>query len=143
MRYAHKMRTTTCVSAGNGYTSSRCPRPAGFRYDHDLHGRNFRYLNVTPSCKALRAERQKLRERINKQASHEPIPRLIRQVNEHLLGWSRYFSYGYPRKAMREINHYVRNRIIRHLRRRSQRPFRPPTGQSYYRHLKQLGLVYL
>ena len=27
--------------------------------------------------------------------------------------------------------------------RRSQRPFRPPEGRSYYEHLKQLGLIYL
>jgi hypothetical protein len=33
--------------------------------------------------------------------------------------------------------------VIGHLRRRSQRPFRPPKGRSYYRHLKQLGLIYL
>jgi len=114
-----------------------------FRYDRDLHGRNLRYLNVTPSHKALLAERQKLRERINKQKSHVPIPRLIQQINAHLRGWSLYFSFGYPRKAKRSVNQYVRSRIIRHLRRRSQRPFRPPAGQSHYRHLKQLGLVYL
>lgn len=114
-----------------------------FRYDRDLHGRNFRYLNVTPSSKALRAERQALRERINHKKGHVPIPRLIQQTNEHLRGWSRYFSYGYPRKAMREINHFVRDRITRHLRRRSQRPYRPPKGRSYYQQLKEFELVYL
>jgi RNA-directed DNA polymerase len=114
-----------------------------FRCDRDRHGRSFRYLNVTPSHKALRAERQALREMIGPQQSHVPIPRLIQRVNRHLLGWSRYFSYGYPRKAKRAINQYVRSRIIRHLHRRSQRPFRPPKGQSYYAHLKKLGLVYL
>jgi RNA-directed DNA polymerase len=53
------------------------------------------------------------------------------------------FSFGYPRKAMRAMNWYVRSRLMGHLRRRSQRPFRPPKGRSYYEHLKQLGLIYL
>jgi RNA-directed DNA polymerase len=114
-----------------------------FRYDRDRHGRPSRYLNVTPSRKALRAERQALREKISYKQSHVPIPRLIQKINLHLQGWSRYFSFGYPRKGKREINRYVRSRLIRHLRRRSQRPFRPANGQSYYKHLKQMGLIYL
>ena len=114
-----------------------------FRYDRDRHGRPIRYLNLTASRKALRAERQKLREMLSPKQSHVPIPRLIRKVNLHLQGWARYFSLGYPRKAMRDINHYVRSRLTRHLRRRSQRPFRAPEGQSYYKHFKQLGLIYL
>ena len=114
-----------------------------FRYDRDLHGRDFRYLNVTPSHKALNAEKQALREKISHKQSHVPIPQLIRKINRHLQGWSLYFSFGYSRKVKRAVNQYVRSRLIRHLRRRSQRPFRPPKGQSYYQHLKQLGLVYL
>lgn len=114
-----------------------------FRYDRDRHGRPIRYLNLTASAKSLRAERQKLRKMLSPKQSHVPIPRLIRKVNLHLQGWSRYFSLGYPRKAMRDINQYVRSRLTRHLRRRSQRPFRPPEGQSYYTHLKKLGLIYL
>jgi RNA-directed DNA polymerase len=114
-----------------------------FRYDRDLHGRDFRYLNMTPSHKALNAEKQALREKISHKQSHVPIPWLIRKINRHLEGWSHYFSFGYPRKVKRSINRYVRSRLIRHLRRRSQRPFRPPKGQSYYQHFIQLGLVYL
>ena len=114
-----------------------------FRYDWDLKGRGFRYLNITPSNKALQAERETLRRLLSKRQSHVPLPDLIERVNQQLRGWANYFSYGYPRKAMRTVNWYVRCRMIRHLRRRSQRPFRPPKGRSFYQHLKQLGLVYL
>lgn len=114
-----------------------------FRYDRDLKGHRHRYLNVTPSEKALRAERDKLRGMISKHQSHVPIPDLIEAVNRHVAGWSRYFSFGYPRKAKRSVNRFVRKRLIGHLRRRSQRPFRPPEGRSYYHHLKILGLIYL
>jgi RNA-directed DNA polymerase len=68
---------------------------------------------------------------------------LVGELNRHLQGWSNYYGYGYPRKAFREINSYVRSRLAVHLRRRSQRPFRPPKGRTIYEHLKQMGLVYL
>jgi len=114
-----------------------------FRYDRDLKGRGHRYLNVTPSSKALQSCRQSVRRTINRHRCFVPVTDLIAQVNRQLRGWANYFSFGYPRKAMRDMNWYVRSRLIGHLRRRSQRPFRPPKGCSYYRHLKQLGLIYL
>jgi len=114
-----------------------------FRYDRDLRGRNKWYLNVEPSRKAMHAHRQSLRSSISRSKGFVPITRLIETINRQQRGWANYFSFGYPRKAMRKVNWYVRSRLIGHLRRRSQRPFRPPKGQSYYHHLKQLGLVYL
>jgi len=114
-----------------------------FRYDRDLRGRTHRYLNVMPSAKAMQSHRESLRQTINRRRSHVPVTRLIEAVNRQQRGWANYFSFGYPRKAMREMNWYVRKRLVGHLRRRSQRPLRPPKGRSYYQHLKQLGLVYL
>ncbi len=114
-----------------------------FRYDRDLLGRGHRYLNVTPSKKALKKHRQSLRTVISRRQSCVPITQLIETINRRQRGWANYFSFGYPRKAMRAMNWYVQGRLIGHLRQRSQRPFRPPKGRSYYRHLKQLGLIYL
>lgn len=114
-----------------------------FRYYRDLRGRNHRYLNVSISEKALRKERQKLREMINKRRCFVALPQLIEEINGHLEGWANYFSYGYPRQGFREINAYVRERLTQHVRRRSQRPFRPPQGVSYYEQFGRIGLVYL
>lgn len=114
-----------------------------FRYERDRQGRNLRYLNVTPSNKAVQAQRNKLRAMISKRQSHVPVPQLIKSVNRRLIGWASYFNFGYPRKSMREMNWFVRSRIIKHLHRRSQRPFWIPKGTSFYKHLKNLGLVYL
>ncbi|MFA5203487.1 MAG: group II intron maturase-specific domain-containing protein [Lentisphaeria bacterium] len=33
-------------------------------------------------------------------------------------GWGQYFSLGYPRKAFRDLNRYVQERLTRHLKRR-------------------------
>jgi len=114
-----------------------------FRYDRDLKGRGHRYLNITPSGKAMQSHREALRETISRKHNCVPVTRLIGVVNRQQRGWANYFSFGYPRKAMRAMNWYVRSCLIGHLRRRSQRPFRPPKGRSYYRHLQQLGLIYL
>lgn len=114
-----------------------------FRYDRDRHGRNHRYLNVCPSDESLAKARDRIRRIVNASASHIPLPVLIGRLNRFLRGWSTYFSYGYPRKALRQINRHVRERLKRHLRRRSQRRYRPPRGVSYYRHLANLGLIYL
>ncbi len=114
-----------------------------FRYDRDLHGRPHRYLNVTPSKKALNAERQRLRGMTNHRQCCTPISQLIKRLNRHIRGWANYFSYGYPSDAFRKINHYLVDRLTTHLRRKSQRPFQPPEGKSYYEHIYQMGLIYL
>ena len=114
-----------------------------FSYYRDLHGREHRYLNVSPSKKALARERRKLYELTSFRMCFMPIPEMISMINRHLVGWSNYFSFGYPRQAFRHVNWHVRNRLTRHLKRRSQRPYRPPKGMSFYKHLADLGLVYL
>jgi len=114
-----------------------------FRYDRDLYGRDHRYLNVVPSKKALAREREKLREMTSARMCFKPIPILVGEINEHLTGWSNYFVWGYPRKAFRQINGYVRKRLYRHLSRRSQRPWRPPAGTTYYAQFARMGLIYL
>lgn len=114
-----------------------------FRYDRDLQGRPWKYLNVKPSEKALKKERGKLHEMTDYRQSCKPIPVLIEELNRHLKGWKNYFDLGYPREAFRDINTYVRDRLTQHLGRRSQRPFRPPEGVSYYEQIKRFGLIYL
>jgi RNA-directed DNA polymerase len=112
-----------------------------FRYDRDLKGRGHRYLNVFPSKKAEARERERLRSMTSTRFCFQPIPALIRKVNEHRRGWAAYFSFGYPRKVLRDLNHYARQRLAVHLERRSQRRYRPPKNVSLYRHLTDLGLV--
>ena len=114
-----------------------------FRYEPDLWGKPKKYLNVTPSQKALKREREVLRQMTGTQKSCQPIPEMVEEINRHLRGWANYFSFGYPRMAYRNINWYVTQRMYQHLRRRSQRPFQPPEGVSLYQHLQQLGLAYL
>ena len=114
-----------------------------FRFDRDLHGGPRRYLNVTPSNKALAREREALRQKTSPRMCFKPIATMIVELNRHLRGWANYFSFGYPRKASRQINRFVRERLTEHLSRRSQRPFRPPKGTTYYEQFHRMGLIYL
>jgi RNA-directed DNA polymerase len=113
------------------------------RYDRDRQGRPWKYLNVFPSPKSLKRERAKVRDMTDKRQCFTPVPELIERINRHLKGWANYYAYGYPRKAFRDMNHYVRARMIKHLDRRSQRPYKLPEGQTYYQHLCNLGLIAL
>lgn len=114
-----------------------------FRYDKDLHGRPQRYLNLTVSSKSLAREREALRKIINVRQSHTPLPDLIARVNRHLKSWAEYYRLGYPREAFRDINWYVQERLRGHLHRRSQRPWRPKEGQTYYQAFQRMGLLQL
>ena len=115
-----------------------------FRFEPDKFGRPIRFLNCVPSPAACARERDRIREIVNKKRCFTPIPKLIGEVNRQLSGWANYFGHGRSRPALRRINWFVLQRMIRHLKRRSQRPYRPPEGVSWYAHLyQQLGLVRL
>jgi RNA-directed DNA polymerase len=110
------------------------------RYDKDLYGRNRRYLNVFPSAKAMTRARERLRELTGPRRCFVPIREMIDDINRWTRGWGGYFRHGYPRKCLRELNRFMLLRTMRHLRRRSQRAYRTPEGESSYAHLQRLGL---
>jgi RNA-directed DNA polymerase len=103
-----------------------------FRYDWDRFGRGRRYLTVVPSARATARARAELRELLSAHSNHVPLPVLLRRVNQKLRSWKSYFCLGHSRRAHRALNHFVIERMITHLQRRSQRPCRPPAGMSYY-----------
>ena len=114
-----------------------------FRFDRDLQGRDWKYLNVFPSDKAVQRERAKLHEMTASRQCFKPIPILIGELNRQMKGWANYFSIGYPMGVYYEIERYIQGRVIQHLQRRSQRPYQRPQGQSWLEHLNQLGLLRL
>jgi RNA-directed DNA polymerase len=113
------------------------------RYDRDLFGRDCRYLNVFPSAKAMARAHDRVRELTGPKRCFVPISAMIGDLNRWAKGWGGYFRHGYPRKCFRDLNRFLQLRAIRHLRRRSQRAYRPPAGESYYALLQRLGLRYL
>ena len=111
------------------------------RYDRDRHGRDHRYLNVTPSARAMGKARERIRELTDRKRNFVPIPQMIGEVNRFLKGWGGYFRHGYPRQQFDKLNGYVVERLRNHLKRRSQRRYRLPTDRTFSAHLvKDLGL---
>jgi RNA-directed DNA polymerase len=118
----------------------------GYRtwYAPDLFGRKTRYLTAQPSPKAMAAERENLRKIICREMSWLPITHLIDRVNRQTAGWAVYHRLGRPARCFARINTFIVSRLYRHLKRRSQRPYRPPAGVSWWPHLtNDLGLVLL
>lgn len=112
-----------------------------FRYEWDRFGRGRRYLTAVPSEKAVAHRKAAMRKLVGKKQCFVPVTELVGQVNRQLRGWGQYFSYGHPRRAHRAVNAFVVGRLTKHLKRRSQRPCRPPAGMSYHSFLTQrLGL---
>jgi RNA-directed DNA polymerase len=112
-----------------------------FRYDRDRYGRGHCYLHWGPTATAVKREMAVLTEKTSHRQGLKPIDLLITQLNRHLKGWMNYFSLGYPRHAFRQIGHHVRERVVRHLRRRSQRSYRKSEDHTWYRELADLGLL--
>ena len=124
-------------------TTAGLPCPPRFGSASDApFARSRRRLASNPiKCQATKSAKYWIRY------EHEPKAvytiYLTPPLNRHLKGWKNYFDFGYPRQAFREINAYVCHRLTQHLRRRSQRPFRPPEGVSYYEQIRRFGLVRL
>lgn len=114
-----------------------------FRYMKDRKGRNHKYLEMAPSKKAVSRERAAIRELTSSKNNWMPIPTLVGKINQQVVGWAGQFRKGYYRKAMRDINFYLRERFYSHLKKKSQRRYRFPKGVSKYKHLYDLGLTYL
>ncbi len=101
------------------------------------------YYHQQPSPKSLQKQRDWLYSQTGNRQCHVPVRDLIEYINRHRLGWGNYFRAGYPRTAFQALDHFVRLRLIKHLKRRSQRAYKKPIGKSWYAHLRKLGLVCL
>ena len=107
------------------------------------YGPKRRYWRIAPSKKSEQREVARVREMISNKQQHIPVTELIGDINRHLRGWKAYYGKWHCGAAMRKINWHVENRVIKHLRRRSQRPWRVPEGTTLAIHLSNLGLVRL
>ncbi len=114
-----------------------------FHYADDLLGRGHRYLRIEPSAKSLARERERIRELTDYHHSFQPLPEMIERINRQTMGWKNYFNFGYPRKAMRGINYFITERLIRHTKRRSQRPMKLKHDRGYTELFRELGLKLL
>jgi RNA-directed DNA polymerase len=114
------------------------------RYVNDLYGRNKKYFCQEPSDKKMQAMRKKIHDLTSSRRGCLPLRQVICQLNDCLRGWAAYYRQGYPQRAFRKMDKHVLNRMIQFLKRRSQRPFKPPKETSWYEMVyKKLGVIQL
>jgi RNA-directed DNA polymerase len=101
------------------------------------------YNNLLPAPKSLKRIKAKVSELTTSCQGCVPIKDTIGQINRMLAGWAKYFSLGYKAPAYHSIDMHTQCRLIRHLKRRSQRPYRCPKGISWHKHLENLGYTRL
>ena len=112
-----------------------------FRYDWDQFGRHTRYFTAVPSKRALARAREEVRRLTASRRFHVPVAVVVANLNVLLRGWQQYFQFGHARGAQHALTAFAIDRLVRHLRRRSQRPVRPPDGVTWYGYITQsLGL---
>jgi RNA-directed DNA polymerase len=99
------------------------------------------YWRIEASPKARQRARDRIRELTGPGQCFKPVDLVVREVTDLLRGWLAYFSKGHPTQARWDLVRYAEHRIVRHLRRRSQRPYRPPEGVSLYQHVRDRGLL--
>jgi RNA-directed DNA polymerase len=112
-----------------------------FRYDWDQFGRQTRYFTAVPSKRAMARAREAVRRRTASRRFHVPIAVIVADLNDFLRGWQPYFQFGHARRAQHALSAFAIERLMRHLRRRSQRPVRLPAGMTWYGYITcSLGL---
>jgi RNA-directed DNA polymerase len=101
-----------------------------------------RYLNLFMSNKALKRKKSEIKDLTGRKQSLRLID-LIYLLNQKLLRGFRYYSEGYPSMPFHKMDRYVRTRMRRILRSRSQKRMRVPPGMTVEAWLHSLGLVRL
>lgn len=115
-----------------------------FRYKRSMYDSGQPYLSVEPSKKACFRQRESVRELVNAQRTYVPIAELINRVNRQVGGWKNYFNHFHHGVQFQRMNYFLCQRVVKHLKRRSQRPVRPPNGVTWYGFVyNNLGLIRL
>jgi RNA-directed DNA polymerase len=113
-----------------------------FRYDRDLHGRNYKYLNIIPSKKSEQHLRNNIKEYLRYNGHKNPID-LAKGLNLIIRGWYNYFTIGkvsYPNTSKRKIRYYLMQKLHRYYRKKSQRKCKLYRQNAYERLVKYHGL---
>lgn len=99
------------------------------------------YLKIQPRKKAFEKAKEKIRDLTDSRWNCLPIKDVIGQINRFLVGWKGYFDKGNPHDVFDKIDGYTRMKMVRHLKKRSQRGYKKAKGVTWYRLLENLGLM--
>jgi RNA-directed DNA polymerase len=115
-----------------------------FRYDKSFKSREgTKFWNVKPSEKSNKKIREKLGSALKKMGHYKP-EMLVTELNAILRGWLNYFDVkgiSYPYVAKRQLNYYLRMRLMKYFNRKSQRKSRLYKTQAFESLVRNYGLI--
>jgi len=112
------------------------------RYEASRWPRGKPWLSVKPSPRSQQRFRDRVRGLTGRNRRSVPLGRLSKQVLRYTAGWIQYFGAFHRGKILGKADGYVYDRMVRHLKRRSQRGVRPPEDGSWYRLIRErLGIT--
>jgi len=114
-----------------------------FRYDRCLFDKGRMYWNVFPSKKSENKMRRKIREYLKKSRHFMPM-RIANELSSKIRGWINYFSIkkvSYPKKAIKNIEWYLKSRLARYFKKKSQRKSKLHSKGAFEELVNKYGLV--
>ena len=91
------------------------------------------WLSQKPSPRSQKRFRDRVRTLTGTPRRAVPIAKIRNELNRYMAGWIQYFGAFHRGKVINKADMYVYDRMVRQLKRRSQRGVRPPQGVSWYR----------
>jgi len=113
------------------------------RYEKDIHGRDKKYWNISPSQKSQKQIRIKIKEYLGKNG-HQPAERIVTELNAKIRGWINYFTIekvSYPAMAKRKLRWYLMDKLNRYYNRKSQRRSKLYSRRAFDGLTTKYGLV--
>jgi group II intron reverse transcriptase/maturase len=115
-----------------------------FRYDRSFIGPSeAKFWNVKPSEKSNKKIREKI-ETVLKTMGHCKAAGLVEKLNTTIRGWINYFEIkgvSYPYLAKRQLNNYLRMRLMKYFNRKSQRQSRLYRKKAFEILVEKFGLI--
>lgn len=105
------------------------------------------YLFRWPSHRSMNRIREKIRDRMKRNlwAGMKDLREVVKVLNPLLRGWANYFRTGNASDKFQQVDRYVRDRLLRLLKRRSQRKQKDfdPREWPHERFVDEFGLYRL
>ncbi len=113
------------------------------RYDQSIFDKRKKFWNIMPRAKSQKKIRQKINGKL-KRIGHYPASDVVTELNPIIRGWMNYYKIdkvSYTQVAFRKLDDYLRIRIDRFFKRKSQRKSNLHGQQAYNLLTSKYGLI--
>ena len=98
------------------------------------------YVKIEPKKKAFSKAKMAVRKILDRKNNYMPVKDVGKRLNRFLDGWAGYFALGHHSATFAKMDHFVAERLRRHLQKRSQRGYKKSKTQTWYQVFKGMKL---